>query len=252
MCLSTFIFVLNIYFYYRNTYNKDLTCLLYMSFKTVYIENNHCISSSNCNETNSLKKNPEVLYCDRDRKKIEICGTNNRYTMKKVTQTNEPMKTRVAAKKWHISEDFFKKNKQLEIINEIYLNDLDKDNDKIKSYMEKNILIQEVERKIQGYKQQDVDKKLFQVDNFISFRGVIELLFDSSLSCHYCKDDIFVLYEIVRETKQWTLDRVDNAYGHNDRNLVISCLTCNLQRRCQSKDKFSFTKQMKIKRDEYF
>ena len=46
--------------------------------------------------------------------------------------------------------------------------------------------------------------------------------------------------------KQWTLDRLDNRYQHSDKNCVISCLQCNLQRRCLDDKKFLFTKQMNL------
>jgi hypothetical protein len=49
--------------------------------------------------------------------------------------------------------------------------------------------------------------------------------------------------------KQWTLDRIDNDIGHNKKNLVIACLECNLKRKRTNKDKFMFTKNMKITRE---
>ena len=74
--------------------------------------------------------------------------------------------------------------------------------------------------------------------------NLIERLIQSNLQCHYCHENIFILYEIVRENKQWTLDRIDNDLGHNEDNIVISCLQCNLQRRNTNSNKFLFTKQL--------
>jgi hypothetical protein len=51
---------------------------------------------------------------------------------------------------------------------------------------------------------------------------------------------------MVRENKQWTLDRIDNNLGHNEDNVVIACLECNLKRRRTNQSKFLFTKQLKI------
>ena len=53
---------------------------------------------------------------------------------------------------------------------------------------------------------------------------------------------------MARENYQWTLDRIDNDQGHNIDNILISCLECNLKRRCRSKDKFLMGKQLKIMR----
>jgi hypothetical protein len=181
--------------------------------------------------------NEETNY--NDEKQIKIMGTNNRYKIKKVMKTEESIKKRVIATKWNLSEEYLQKEKQLQILQDSSLT------------KEKQFIIQELERKIQGYKQQDVDKDILNKKKLITLEQVKQMVVDCSLSCHYCQQDIFILYEIVREIKQWTLDRIDNNIGHNYDNVVISCLSCNLQRRCQNKEKFSFTKQMKIHRDNY-
>jgi len=54
------------------------------------------------------------------------------------------------------------------------------------------------------------------------------------------------MYENVREEKQWTLDRIKNDIGHNNDNVVICCLKCNLKRGTINDKKFKFTKQMRI------
>jgi hypothetical protein len=55
-----------------------------------------------------------------------------------------------------------------------------------------------------------------------------------------------LLYEFVREEKQWTVDRIDNDLGHNNDNFVLACLKCNLKRRRQNMKDFLFTKQLNI------
>ena len=57
---------------------------------------------------------------------------------------------------------------------------------------------------------------------------------------------MLIFYNKVRDMEQWTLDRIDNDLNHSCENVVICCLRCNLQRRCQNKDKFLFTKQLRI------
>ena len=71
------------------------------------------------------------------------------------------------------------------------------------------------------------------------------------MKCHYCSCETYLLYEFVREMKQWSVDRIDNDKGHNHDNVVIACLECNLQRKRKSKQSFTFTKQFVLTRDEY-
>ena len=70
------------------------------------------------------------------------------------------------------------------------------------------------------------------------------------MKCFYCCCEVYLIYETVRQMNQWTLDRIDNSFGHNKNNLVISCLECNLKRRNIDKDKFLFTKRLNIKKEE--
>ena len=104
----------------------------------------------------------------------------------------------------------------------------------------------EIEKKINGYKQQDVKKNIFDINRLISLNETILKLKNCGLKCHYCCDPVKVLYRIVREPKQWTLDRIDNDDCHSIENTVIACLECNLKRRVTDKDKFEFTKKMKL------
>ena len=61
---------------------------------------------------------------------------------------------------------------------------------------------------------------------------------------------MFILYKNVRDKKQWSVDRIDNNLGHNIDNIVLACLDCNLKRRCKTSDKFLFTKQLNIIKQE--
>ena len=107
-----------------------------------------------------------------------------------------------------------------------------------------------INKKIQGYKSQDKQKKIWNEENFITTNETLEALVASRLSCHYCSNSVLFLYDKVGEKRQWTLDRIDNEIGHFRRNVVISCLDCNLQRKDMNKDKFKFTKNFKIVRTE--
>lgn len=106
--------------------------------------------------------------------------------------------------------------------------------------------IQELNKKIYGYKAQDLDKKLFDEKQFVDFNHIIKLFIECDLDCYYCKNKVKVIYEFVREPTQWSLERIDNHYGHNIGNVVIACLSCNLKRRTMYHERFVFTKQLKI------
>ena len=112
------------------------------------------------------------------------------------------------------------------------------------------ILIKQIEKKISSYKQQDVDKKVLNNEKIINLKCIIDKLIETEIKCYYCKCKMFVLYENVREPKQWTVDRINNDLGHNNDNFVLACLDCNLKRICRSADKFLFTKQLNIIRKD--
>ena len=104
--------------------------------------------------------------------------------------------------------------------------------------------------KIQGYKNQDKKKKIYNEEQIVDIHDVIDLLYESKLLCNYCKIQTNLLYENVKEMEQWTLDRLDNKVGHNKGNVVISCLACNLKRKTMHFKRFAFTKQLQIKKNE--
>ena len=135
-----------------------------------------------------------------------------------------------------IDDQLFETKTQISLINKIYLNE---------SVECKSIIMRELDQKINSYKQQDREK-LLDLTNLITNHELIEKLVSSKLKCCYCKHDLFLLYKYKREDYQWTLDRIDNNMGHSDNNTLISCLKCNLQRRCRSSDAFKFTKQLKL------
>jgi hypothetical protein len=107
-------------------------------------------------------------------------------------------------------------------------------------------IIQQLNQKINGYKSQDIAKKLLDLEKIVDLETVLQLLLQSNLECFYCKNKVKVLYEHVREPSQWTLDRIDNDYGHNKGNLEIACLSCNVRRRTMYADRYVFTKQLKL------
>jgi len=108
------------------------------------------------------------------------------------------------------------------------------------------ILGNHIRSKIRGYASQDKEKKILDETKFIQYQEILDLLKNSQFHCHYCKEEVILLYEYVREPKQWTLERKNNDYGHNRDNVVLACLTCNLKRRCMNMERYELTKQMSI------
>jgi hypothetical protein len=108
------------------------------------------------------------------------------------------------------------------------------------------IAVREINKKISSYKQQDKIKKIYNDSNFLTFKSIINKMVESELKCRYCKNEMNVLYDISRELKQWSVDRIDNEIGHNIDNFHLACLDCNLKRRKRTDDKFLFTKQLNI------
>ena len=173
-------------------------------------------------------------------KKIVISGTNNKYQMNKLIKprnANIEAKKRLESEKWNFDESYYEYFNQLKLIENLSNNNL--------NGVEK-IAVQEINKKISGYKQQDKLKKIYDENKFLTFETVIQKLLDCKLKCYYCKAELKVLYDISRQMTQWSVDRIDNDKGHNNDNFHIACLECNLKRRRRTDDKYLFTKQMKL------
>jgi len=172
-------------------------------------------------------------------KKIVISGTNNKYQMNKLIRPRDKneIKKRIESGKWTFSESYYEYVNQIKIIIDLSNNS----NDEVSK-----IVIQEINKKISGYKQQDKLKKILDEDKFIRIESVIKKLIECELRCRYCKAEMKVLYDIARQMSQWSVDRIDNDKGHNDDNFHIACLECNLKRRRRSDENFLFTKQLNL------
>ena len=149
-------------------------------------------------------------------------------------------KKRVVAENWTFTSDDYSYENQFNIIKKIVENNYQSIDQTTK------IILQQINKKIYGYKQQDIIKKLLNNEKFITLDSVINKMIECELKCYYCTCEMNVLYDISRESKQWSVDRIDNDLGHNIDNFYLACLECNLKRRRRSDEKFLFTKQMKL------
>uniref|UniRef100_A0A6C0INT2 Uncharacterized protein n=1 Tax=viral metagenome TaxID=1070528 RepID=A0A6C0INT2_9ZZZZ len=109
-----------------------------------------------------------------------------------------------------------------------------------------SIVENQIKTKIQGYHQQDIKKTIYDEDKFITLPKVIELLHTCKNTCYYCREPVLILYEYVRDNKQWSLERRDNSRGHNNDNVEIACLHCNICRKTMNEERYLFTKQLNI------
>jgi len=168
------------------------------------------------------------------KKKILITGKRNIDSF-----SSKKDKKRLESKKWNNIEYFkdMDMKKQIELLNRLYLNE---------HYEGCKFVEKEIKRKLLSYKNQDNKNEIYDVNYFISYEDTVEKLVISKLKCFYCRNDCKLMYENVREKKQWTLDRTDNDEGHNKNNVVICCLECNLKRGTMDDEKFKFAKQMRI------
>lgn len=162
-------------------------------------------------------------------KKVLITGKNN-------VDSFKPKEKKIKIKSREKEYDY---DEQINIIDDLY-NDISL-NREINVFTNKEII-----NKINSYKQQDIKKNIYNSDLLIKYREVIKKLFDSKLKCDYCCENVKIIYRISRDNKQWTLDRINNDLCHSNENTIICCLQCNLKRRLMDKDKFEFTKKLKI------
>jgi 5-methylcytosine-specific restriction endonuclease McrA len=119
------------------------------------------------------------------------------------------------------------------------------DNMRLVSY-----IVKEIDTKRKAYIYQDKHHKIYDPRYSITTDRIVELLVASQLLCFYCREICQVTYKEAMCRRQWTLDRIDNNYGHNDANVVIACLDCNLKRGTMDAERFRQGKQFTFRKIE--
>ena len=174
-----------------------------------------------------------------DLTKHVVCIEGKRNTDKLLNNpTKHPQRSRTL--KWTIDDAFFAYDKQMEVLRRLIADD--------QSLEERKFFIKEIKNKLDGYARQDVANGIHvhDLNAIISLDATIELLLVNKMRCAYCRECCQLIYKDVMAPRQWTLDRVDNDQGHNDGNVVLACLACNLQRRTMDAERFKFGKQLRI------
>lgn len=167
------------------------------------------------------------------------------FTTKPTNELSNEKLVRKATNKWKFE------NKNIDFMENLYiLQNKDHQNNNENNDIQEEIRRQ-IHYKINSYKGQDVKKGLLLESDFVDYDYVLNLLIEKNLKCFYCRCDVLLLYNYVRENKQWTLERIDNKIGHNRGNVEIACLLCNLRRRTMYHERYVFTKQLcVVKMDE--
>jgi len=179
-------------------------------------------------------------------KTIAITGKHNIDKINNATSNKKTM-----AKRLHMDDlqaSAITHKAQIDMCNKLYMSG---EATTFADFPLKSLLESELNKKIQGYKAQDMKKDMYDGNALITFIDTLEKLIASKLRCYYCKREVVILYKNVREPMQWTLDRIDNNQGHSKVNTVIACLKCNLQRRVTDMEKFTFTKHLKITKTDF-
>jgi len=180
-------------------------------------------------EENHTKKLLVSFENKTKEKKEKIVKTEKEKQKRQITNTPQ----------WIFNKNDLEYTNQIELIKEIQEN-------KIVNREPCNFIVRQINNKIYGYRTQDIDKKILCEEKLIDLQNVLNLMVKCENKCFYCKENVNVLYEYVREPKQWTLERLDNNFGHNNDNVVIACLSCNLRRKTMHYERFVFTKQLNI------
>ena len=111
-------------------------------------------------------------------------------------------------------------------------------------------VLREIDTKRKAYIYQDKHHEIYDPRFSITTDRIVELLVAADLLCHYCREICQVAYKEAMCRRQWTLDRTDNNYGHNDANVVIACLDCNLKRGTMDAERFRMGKQFTFRKVE--
>jgi len=188
-------------------------------------------------ENNSIS-NTKIINIDLTPKK-----DNNEYVEKDPKIPRKRIVTNNT--EWSFSELELSNENQYVYVKQLYEGSVEHINKRIC-----NIIIKQLKYKLSGYHNQDVLKNKYSESEFITIDKILELLVECKCKCYYCNSYTKVLYEYVREPTQWSLERINNDIGHNDGNVTIACLNCNLRRRTMNQERYVFTKQLSLIKKE--
>jgi len=190
-------------------------------------------------------------------KKIDIQGKRNQDKMKQMDDPEAVIERKTTKNRMILPDQFYTSDQSLGLIllKEYVANSslgvmptnlmIDPDNARLLSY-----IIREIDTKRKAYIYQDKHHEIYDPRFSITTDRIVELLVAAELLCFYCREICQVSYKEAMCRRQWTLDRTDNNYGHNDANVVIACLDCNLKRGTMDAERFRQGKQFTFRKVE--
>jgi len=183
-------------------------------------------------------------------KKIEIQGKRNQDKMKQMDDPEAVIERKIPKNRMALPEEFYSADQSLGMT-------LLKSHIATTSSLETrepnrslSYILREIDTKRKAYIYQDKHHKIYDPRYSITTDRIVELLAASQLLCFYCREICQVTYKEAMCRRQWTLDRIDNNYGHNDANVVIACLDCNLKRGTMDAERFRQGKQFTFRKIE--
>ena len=192
--------------------------------------------------------------------KIEIQGKRNQDKMKQMDDPDATIERKMSVKHSKIIPDAFYAGDQsltLDILKS-HVADISvgigsaasADSAAAASAQVLSMIIREIDSKRKAYIYQDKHHNIYDPRYTVTTNRIVELLVNAELVCHYCREICQVTYKEAMCRRQWTLDRIDNNYGHNDANVVIACLDCNLKRGTMDAERFRMGKQFTFRKME--
>ena len=205
-----------------------------------------------------------LLYCSRynnnnNMKKIDITGKRNQDKMKQMADPEAVIERKVAKNRGasDLPDGVYEPDQSL-VLDMLKASVADKSlgvsaapsSSPSPSPAALTHLIREIDTKRKAYIYQDKHHNIYDPRYTITTDRIVELLVSADLLCHYCREICQVAYKEAMCRRQWTLDRIDNNYGHNDANVVIACLECNLKRGTMNAERFRMGKQFTFRKVE--
>ncbi|NBP67052.1 MAG: hypothetical protein EBU66_20700, partial [Bacteroidetes bacterium] len=161
-------------------------------------------------------------------KKIEIQGKRNQDKMKQMDDPNATIERKIQPKRAKVIPiEFYTSDQSLVLdILKRYVVDLSSGTGGMKyaddvtksppSNPVLSMILREIDNKRKAYIYQDKQHNIYDSRYSVGTNRVVELLVHTEFVCHYCREICQVMYKESKCRRQWTLDRIDNNYGHND------------------------------------